>query len=607
MSLLMQYWAGMTRRVKWGLAGGAILLVSFGVFVLPFLIPPPVRAVVSVANSAGFNNRLAGWAAAWASLLALAAFWRFGLPIRLPQIADCRPMSRRFVLGWSLGVTAITACGVLLIYGAHVRYMSDYGYFIGQMSSAANYGRKLYSEIEFPYGPLLFYPPIWIQGLFRWCARPLAAAYCFTYVAEEAAGLLLLAYVMQRLPIERQLRRGVFVAMTLFSLSGGFGVNYTFFRFAAPPAIFLFSLRGRKLAVAAPLLLLGQLVTLGISPEMGFGFGSGVVGYGLLRALRREFRWLVVLPVPLVGFGLFLLVAGRGYLHVLSLFSGGAYSLIVEPQIFVLLYLASLIWLAPAGLAAWRREERADADLLLGMYVLGLALVPAAFGRADLGHVVYNGTAILLLALIAVSGWKPLPRLAWGLVIFAVVLIGQRVDFALYRQQLQYVAAAQIVQRVPLDTRRKLAVKSPLSQTNTGKLLLQENLLSPFDVNRVQAIVGSANVAVPLQVPLEVEEALRQRDLYRPGFYLFEAGLFDRDSEEKKIAEMNGSKWALLPPRELSSEETIESTAFLLGIAFPYKERRPTYVVGTLFMANLQHNWHPVATIDSYMLCRRNW
>jgi hypothetical protein len=603
----MQYWAGMTRRVKWGLVGAAILLVGFGVFVLPFLIPPPVRPVVSVANSAGFNNRVAGLAAAWASLLALAAFWRFSVPIRLPQSADCQPMSRRFILGWSLGVTAIAACGVLLIYGAHVRYMSDYGYFIGQMSSAAIYGRKLYSEIEFPYGPLLFYPPIWIQGLFRWCARPLAAAYCFTYIAEEVGGLLLLAYVMQRLPIERQLRRGVFIAMTLFSLSGGFGVNYTFFRFAAPLAIFLFSLRGRRLAVAAPLLLLGQLVTLGISPEIGFGFGGGVVGYGLLRVLRREFRWWVVLPVPLVGFGLFLLVAGRGYLHVLSLFSGGAYSLIVEPQLFVLMYLASLIWLAPAGLAAWRREERADADLLLGMYVLGVALVPAAFGRADLGHVIYNGLPIVLLALVAVSGWRPRARLAWALVIFAVVLIGQRVDFVLYRQQLQYVTAAQIVERVPLDTRRRLAAKPLFRETNTGKLLLREDLSSPFDVDRVQTIVGSSQVAVPLQVPLEVEEALRQRDLYRPGFYLFEAGLFDRNSEEKKIAEMNESAWALLPPRELRSEETVGSTAFLLGIAFPYKERRPTYVVGSLFMANLQHNWHPVATVDSYTLYRRNW
>jgi hypothetical protein len=114
-------------------------------------------------------------------------------------------------------------------------------------------------------------------------------------------------------------------------------------------------------------------------------------------------------------------------------------------------------------------------------------------------------------------------------------------------------------------------------------------------------------VAVPLQVPLEVEEAMRQRDLYRPGFYLFEAGLFDRNSEEKKIAEMNESVWALLPPRELRSEETVESTAFVLGIAFPYKERRPPYVVGSLFMANLQHNWHPVATVDSYILYRRNW
>ena len=603
----MQYWAGMTRRVKWGLVSAAILLVGFGVFVLPFLIPPPARPVVSVANSAGFNNRVAGLAAAWASLLTLAAFWRFGMPVRLPRSADCQPMSRRFILGWSLGTTAITACGILLIYGAHVRYMSDYGYFIGQMSSAADYGRKLYSEIEFPYGPLLFYPPIWMQGLFRWCARPLAAAYCLSYVAEEAGGLLLLAYVMQRLPIESRLRRRVFIAMTVFSLSGGFGVNYTFFRFATPLAIFLFSLRGRRLVTAAPLLLIGQLITLGISPEIGFGFGSGVVGYGLLRALRREFRWLVVVPVPIVGFELFLLLAGRGYLHVLSLFSRGAYSLIVEPQIFVLLYLASLVWLAPAGLAAWRRDDRTDADLLLGMYVLGVALVPAAFGRADLGHVVYNGLPILLLALIAVSAWRAPARLAWGLVIFAVVFIGQRVDFTLYHQQLQYVVAAQIVQRVPLNTRRKLAAEPLFRDTNTGKLLVKESLSSPFDVDQVQEIVGRTKVAVPLQVPLEVEEALRQRDLYRPGFYLFEAGLFDQSSEEKKIAEQNESVWALLPPEPLRSEETVESTAFLLGVAFPYKELRPAYVTGSLFMANLQHNWHPVATVDSYTLYRRNW
>jgi hypothetical protein len=603
----MKYCAGMTLRVKWGLIGTAVLLVGFCIFVLPFLLPPPARAVVSVANSAGFNNRVAGLAAAWASLLALAAFWWLRAPVRLPQPADCRPMSRRFVLGWSLGITVITACGALLIYGAHIRYMSDYGYFIGQMTSAADYGRKLYSEIEFPYGPLLFYPPIWIRGLFGWCARPLAAAYCFTYIAEEAGGLLLLAYVMQRMPIERQLRRGVFVALALFSLNGGFGVNYTFFRFATPLAIFLFSVRGRTLAVAAPLLLAGQLVTLGISPEIGFGFGSGVVGYALLRAMRREFQWLAVVPVPFVGFGLFLLLAGRGYLHVLSLFSGGAYNLIVEPQLFVLLYLASLIWLAPAGLAAWRHEEREDADVLLAMYVLGLALVPAAFGRADIGHVVYNGTAILLLGLIAVSAWKSSARFAWGLAIFAVVLIGQRIDLMLYRASFRYLVAAQIVQHVPLNTRRKLVTESGLLRTNTGKLMLQESLSSPFDVDRVQAIVGGAPVAVPLEVPLEVEEALRKRNLYRPGFYLFAAGLFDQSSEEKKIAEMNQSEWALLPPQDLKLEESIQNIAFVLGYPFPYRERRPPYVVGRLFLANLEENWHLVTTIDSYRLYRRNW
>jgi hypothetical protein len=152
-----------------------------------------------------------------------------------------------------------------------------------------------------------------------------------------------------------------------------------------------------------------------------------------------------------------------------------------------------------------------------------------------------------------------------------------------------------------------LVTGTPLREINTEKLLLQESLSPPFDVDRVQDIVGRSKVKVPLQVPLEVEEALRQRDLYCPGFYLFDAGLFDRNSEEKKIAEMNASVWALLPPGELRSEETVKSTAFLLGVEFPYKERRPTYVVGSLFMANLRDNWQPVAIIDSYTLYRRNW
>jgi hypothetical protein len=150
---------------------------GFGVFVLPFLIPPPVRPIISVSNSAGFNNRIAGMVAAWTSLLAFVAFWRFLPTVSLPQVADCRPVTCRFKLGWSLGATVVIASGILLLYDAHVRYASDYAYFIGQMSSAADYGRKLYSEIEFLYGPLLFYPPIWIRGLFGWCARPLAAAY----------------------------------------------------------------------------------------------------------------------------------------------------------------------------------------------------------------------------------------------------------------------------------------------------------------------------------------------------------------------------------------------------------------------------------------------
>src|SRR5580704_2111543 len=60
--------AGYTRYVintqRWYFPLFILLATCFGVFVLPFLLPPPYLAGISAANVAGFNNKVASLAAA---------------------------------------------------------------------------------------------------------------------------------------------------------------------------------------------------------------------------------------------------------------------------------------------------------------------------------------------------------------------------------------------------------------------------------------------------------------------------------------------------------------------------------------------------------------
>ena len=54
----------MINTQRWYFPLCILLATCFGVFLLPFLLPPPYLAGVSAANVAGFNNKVAALAAA---------------------------------------------------------------------------------------------------------------------------------------------------------------------------------------------------------------------------------------------------------------------------------------------------------------------------------------------------------------------------------------------------------------------------------------------------------------------------------------------------------------------------------------------------------------
>ncbi len=593
---------------RWIWAGGVAVFTCFAVFVLPFLFPPPYFEGVSAANVAGFNNKIAAISAVGMSVIVAVAAWRMRWSSAEPLEEQSTPLNRWLVSGAALLGGALLAFYARLAFIAHVRYPGDAAYFIGQMSAVADYHRTLYTGVEFPYGPLVLYLPIWLRSLLSPLHISLAGAYFTVLVLEQMAGVWAVAYVLDNLPIARRLKAIVFLAYAVQMLQVGLGLNYALLRFAMPLASLVFAAKRRRPWAVAGLIAGGQALNLAISPEMGFAFGAGAVAYGLYRAATGGRQWIAAIIAPVIGTAAFLLAVGPAYLRMLELFSRGAYNLIVEPLPYVLLFLIALVWLAPIMLAEFFRQHRPEAPLLAGLFVISVALLPVAFGRADPGHVLFNGLGIYLLSMVAISSYRHSQRTAWTVAVFVVLLWTGFINARVFQYQARMVVHYDVL-HYGSGAMKDMAVRftrkiSPTAASRYMSASFSDD--QPFDLAKLQAIVGDSPVATPCGVSLQVEEALKRSGQYRPGFYWYYVGILDASAEARRIRDFNESQWALIPAGE--KELLRESPSVLgqiTGIALPYRSKRPPYVAGERFYANLEANWRAVGDVDGYTVYRR--
>jgi hypothetical protein len=128
----------------------------------------------------------------------------------------------------------------------------------------------------------------------------------------------------------------------------------------------------------------------------------------------------------------------------------------------------------------------------------------------------------------------------------------------------------------------------------------------PFDVRKLDSVIGTSAIAAPLYLPLRVEEHLKQSGRYRPSFYCFYLAVLDDSAEDREINDVNQSDWLLIPfGVKLTRGETPESSGLALGWALPYHAKREPYLGGSKFYANLEKNWELVSTTDGYGIFRR--
>jgi hypothetical protein len=563
------------------------------------MFPAPYFEGVSASNLAGFNNEVAALAAAGLGTLV------FFLALKWPQITEAdgveqagREGLRREEHGrlsrLLVGAVVLLWGGVILLFGGQIirlgmRYTYDWGYFINRVSMHADFGRKLYTQIEFPYGPLLFYGPIAVREVLSPFHISAAGAYLVTLTLEILIGLLLVAYVIDHLPMSRGWKTLIFLLFAVGMVPTNMGLNYTFFRFAPPLAFLVMVSQRRRPWAAALWIFAGQAVCLGVSPEIGFAFLVSSFTYAVYECFTQGRIWVLGIVAPILSTAAFLLLVGRPYLRMLGMYAHGVMSFPVEPLPHILLFLFALVWLVPINLAFLFRGRRAEAPMLAGLYLVSLALLPAAFGRADPWHVYWNGLSVFLLSIVAISSKRLWQQIVWGTCLTMMFLWMCRVNLRGGWLDIQPVLhSVRVICRDAVERRRPIRARGD----DTG-----------FDRQRLQAIVGHDPVATPEEIPLPVEESLRESGQYTPSFYYCSMGVLDAAAEDREIQEFNQSKWALIPAGEAYGfVERPEDLKYALGFQLPYRTKRPIYVIGLWFAKNLRENWRIRGNIGQYQV-----
>jgi len=567
------------------------------VYSLPFCFPK-LHPALSQSYVVGYNNRVASVSIALISVLVVALSLRAGGAG--PKEFGHEPRVRWPWLAGALLLVTVWNGGLSwLVFAGHSYGVEDF-YILPQLEKFFYLHRHLYRDLEFCYGQLLFYPPVWVHWLLTPFHISLRASYYIALMFQHLLGVWMLYFIVNRLPMQRSLRIAAFACITLYSFNPTLGPNYALLRYMLPIFSFvLFSRIERPVAAVAAAVFL-QILMFTDSAEQAVGFGFAVTVYCLYRAWRQRIA-LWISPVAGVAAGSVLYVAftDPNFLAALLHISRGSNNQVPLPSLEVLTLLIAAVGLVPRLVARHLNQDTPESGLLLGLYALGLGLLSASLGSSDIVHITGNSAVLFLLSLVAVGEWKPWVRGVWGAAVAATYLLMVARCYSEAHRRF-YPDVACIDDRVtPLAAELPSALASRLlafeQQWPCGR--------PPLDIAALHTAIGDAPFAAPYALPEVVEEELPQIANFVPSHWSGTIALWDAEAQQKKIDELRQVEWALLgsPPWAPSISPNLDER---FCVRTHYRAIRP--VSRDDLVANeINRNWAPVGRIDSYLLYRR--
>ena len=543
------------------------------VFVLPYRFPLS-EPVLSDTWTAGANNQVAAVALALVSVVVTLVCWyrtTNSIEHRTPELLD-----RRYLYGGIL-VAIVWTAGLGTAVARANMYWGDEGYFLHQLRTGLVFHKAIYTGFEFAYGPLLY---LWPEACIRWLA-PLGlsftAAYLVSLAAMQSAGLAMAFYTVRALPLRRSYQACAFALITFGTVNSLLGLNYSVFRFILPFACIVPLSRQRTIAKAALLAALAEIACLSTSPELGLAFGGASIAYAIYRGVFDRSRWLVTTLAPILGAIAFFAMIGPTYLFTLGNMAKGGFNLLLRPAPHILSLLLAAVALAPLAVARSVRKPGSGA-MILAFYIAALGMLPAALGRADAIHIFFDGMGLYLLSLVelnaAPAGWRRV-----GMVSVAVLIV-----FSAIHNIRRY------------DPRLSLLLHPDAVQEDWG-----------FDETALRNVIGTATISAPLLAPQRVLDDLIRTGQYVPDYFCGWVGVWDRQSELRKISDMRRTEYALVAFTDPIGPDPVRDRELRasMRMGFARHAPRPDYLRGALLDTELLSHWMARGRFGDYELYRK--
>lgn len=604
------------------LIGLAVVLALFGVFWLPWLVSHVVRPVYSLSQAVGFDNRVAMLSLAFGCVALLILGIAAGGDEPTQAVVSLRPgqdrLPRWLVAGFA-GAGVVQTWVLAFLWGNPPA--PDATYFLDRAAYALR-GFLVYRDFEFSYGPALLYPQVIIASALRALGMPVSVSYYVWMSAVQVVGLLALAYVVNRLGFRGRLRRWVFVAFGCLGLLWPtLGPNYSFARFLAPFVLMLWCLErvrhGRWWALTPAVAVASAFL---VSPEMGAACGLGLLVALAAQAGRADTDArlpLGILAAALVSGGLVVVLSGGS---AAATFAGGAFYFPVLPSLPVLIYLGSCLVLA-FGVGYRRRgADEASFGPQLGWLAVSVVLIAPALGRADFGHVFWNGLGPLLGACAVLAAWRS--RAGWidlaGVaatfavlfVVFAAVLMSGPALGQLTRAGVLGQGAYETIWRISgrppgAGTKAWVDRSRPVPVPLFPEVPRGASVAAPFPLTGEALLQSDAWHLVPSYAvaALDADQANRiEAALTRAQFMILPASVWSAAASSTAEPQPSGH---VLRPVMAPSDGTPLLLKILLVAPWQPRLRFPVLDWDAEFKRAIRTDWTPVRSTDTFVLLQR--
>jgi hypothetical protein len=407
----------------------ALFLLLAAVFSLPYLVP--IAPSVSLSYLVGYNNHVAVLLLSLGSVVfAVLCRKRFGESISANQ-----PLGLPSLV---LALFVALACCAYRLLPLNGHQIGGEALYTLNRIQMLLQGLRPYRDFEFAYGPAHLYIPVLVMRLTH---GSIIHGYYAWWILQWLGGTAMLWVAIRLLQLPIPHRRVVFSIVFSIQLSGiiAEGTAYTPTRTIGSAffVILVASLvnRGKKSLSIAATAILCVAAALSISPEQGIAVFAGLlVWFLLLISTNQGVLTVRDASIFLLGTAIVLFCFWRmGEFSSLLIFSQGAYSFPLLPSPTNILILTCYVAAACAGVHAL--FARRFGSVAVPMFLAGFALLPAAMGRCDYGHLLMAAPA-LLLGVAAIDA-RPALRMWWSPLAIALVAIpAVTVPFYVRHQQL---------------------------------------------------------------------------------------------------------------------------------------------------------------------------